>query len=125
MGFEVLCRWEEGTMNPLRVVWIDEGIVNLPLEMHMVARKEVEGFSLTRETKEVVMDRDELVNESWLVRKFGEFQSISGDATLGGGSLERKPHLVKWTTVCLDNGSEGLGMKNLSSLNKSLLCKWT
>ena len=83
MGFEVLCRWEEGTMNPLRVVRIDEGIVNLPLEMHMVARKEVEGFSLTRETKEVVMDRDELVNESWLVRKFGEFQSIYGDAYRG------------------------------------------
>ena len=28
---------------------------------------------------------------------------------MGGGSLEHKPHLVKWSTMCLDKRNEGLG----------------
>ncbi|RVW75215.1 hypothetical protein CK203_061763 [Vitis vinifera] len=40
---------------------------------------------------------------------------------LGGGNLERKPHLVRWEVVCLSKKKEGLGVKNLSILNKALL----
>ncbi|RVW38148.1 hypothetical protein CK203_091255 [Vitis vinifera] len=35
-----------------------------------------------------------------------------------GGALEQKPHLVRWTTICLDKRKEGLGVKFLSTLNK-------
>ena len=42
----------------------------------------------------------------------------------GGGNLEKKPHLVKWSTVCLDRKMGGLGIKSLAILNKALLCKW-
>ena len=42
----------------------------------------------------------------------------------GGGNLEKKPHLVKWSTVCSDRKMGGLGIKNLAILNKALLCKW-
>ena len=41
----------------------------------------------------------------------------------GGGNLEKKPHLVKWLTVCSDRKMGGLGVKSLSILNKALLCK--
>ena len=41
-----------------------------------------------------------------------------------GGALERKPHLVKWDTVCLDKRKGGLGVRRLSTLNRALLCKW-
>ena len=42
----------------------------------------------------------------------------------GGGNLEKKPHLVKWSTVCSDRKMGGLGIKSLAILNKALLCKW-
>ena len=38
--------------------------------------------------------------------------------------MERKPHLVKWDTVCLDKRKGGLGVRRLSTLNRALLCKW-
>ena len=43
----------------------------------------------------------------------------------GGGTLDRRPHLVKWEVVCRDKKSGGLGIKKLSTLNKTLLCKWS
>ncbi|RVW54190.1 Transcription initiation factor TFIID subunit 5 [Vitis vinifera] len=45
-------------------------------------------------------------------------------STLSRGALERKPHLVKWDTVCLDKRKGGLGVRRLSTLNRALLCKW-
>ena len=50
-------------------------------------------------------------------------EQIQRDFLRGGGALERKPHLVRWTLVCLDKRKGGLGVKCLSSLNKTLLCK--
>ncbi|RVX20512.1 Transposon TX1 uncharacterized 149 kDa protein [Vitis vinifera] len=43
---------------------------------------------------------------------------------VGGGALERKPHLVNWDTVCMDKRKGGLGVRRLSILNRALLCKW-
>ena len=31
----------------------------------------------------------------------------------------KKPHLVKWATVCLEKESEGLGVRDLGCLNKA------
>ena len=42
----------------------------------------------------------------------------------GGLNLEKKPHLVKWSTVCSDRKMGGLGIKSLAILNKAMLCKW-
>ena len=44
---------------------------------------------------------------------------------MGGGALEQKPHLVRWSTVCLDKCKGGLGVKSFATLNKALLGKWT
>ena len=41
------------------------------------------------------------------------------------GSLEKKPHLFKWATVCTKKKKWGLGVRNFSRLNKVLLCKWS
>ena len=43
----------------------------------------------------------------------------------GDGAIERKPHLVRWETVCLDKRKGGLGVNCFSTLNKALLCKWS
>ena len=43
----------------------------------------------------------------------------------GGGALEKKPHLVRWSLVCLEKSNGGLGVKCPSILNKALLCKWS
>ena len=39
------------------------------------------------------------------------------------GLFSVKIHLVKWLVVCLDKSKEGLGVKCLSTLNRSLLGK--
>ena len=52
-------------------------------------------------------------------------ERIQRDFLWGGGTLERKPHLVRWSTVCLDKSKGGLGVKSLATLNKTLLGKWT
>ena len=51
-------------------------------------------------------------------------EQIQRDFLWGGGNLEKKPHLVKWSTVCSNKKIRGLGVKSLSILNKALLCKW-
>lgn len=40
------------------------------------------------------------------------------------GSYEN-PHLVNWVIVFLDKKNEGLGIRNLSLLNKALIGKWS
>ena len=41
-----------------------------------------------------------------------------------GGGRKRKYHLVKWTTICKSKKKGGLGVKDISKMNISLLCKW-
>ena len=58
-------------------------------------------------------------------RSFGlRLEQIQRDFLWGGRALERKPHLVSWSIVCLDKSKGGLGVRDLLLLNKSLLCKW-
>ena len=38
--------------------------------------------------------------------------------------MDKKLHLVKWSTVCADKRNGGLGVRDLSILNRALLCKW-
>ncbi|CBI31907.3 unnamed protein product, partial [Vitis vinifera] len=52
-------------------------------------------------------------------------ERIQRDFLWGGGALERKLHLVRWDLVCLEKCNGGLGVKSLSILNKTLLCKWS
>ena len=45
---------------------------------------------------------------------------------MGGGALEKKPHLVKWDVICSNKDQGGLGLRSLSLLNKALFgkCIW-
>ncbi|RVW31433.1 putative mitochondrial protein [Vitis vinifera] len=43
---------------------------------------------------------------------------------VGGGSTERKAHLVNWERVCVGKEEGGLGLRKLAPLNKALLGKW-
>ena len=52
-------------------------------------------------------------------------EKIQRDFLLGGGNLERKPHLINWNTICYEKNIGGLGVRSLSKLNQALLCKWT
>ncbi|RVX14105.1 putative ribonuclease H protein [Vitis vinifera] len=51
-------------------------------------------------------------------------EKIQRDFLWGGGALEQKPHLVRWSIVCDDKGKGGLGVKSLGLFNKALLGKW-
>ena len=48
---------------------------------------------------------------------------IQRDFLWGGGALERRPHLVSWSVVLFTHKGS-LRVRNLSLLNKALLCKW-
>ena len=39
--------------------------------------------------------------------------------------MEKRPHLVKWVVVCSLKKMGELGIRNLSILNRALLCKWS
>ena len=52
-------------------------------------------------------------------------EQIQRDFLLGGRALEKKPHLVRWSTVSLDKRKWGMRMKNFALLNKALLGKWS
>ena len=52
-------------------------------------------------------------------------EKIQKDFLWGNGSLEQKPHLVRWPIVCEDKTKGGLGVKSLGLLNKALLGKWS
>ncbi|RVW59508.1 hypothetical protein CK203_115574 [Vitis vinifera] len=43
---------------------------------------------------------------------------------MGGGALEEKVHLVKWSIVCKTKSTGGLEVCSLLLFNKALLCKW-
>ncbi|RVX18473.1 putative ribonuclease H protein [Vitis vinifera] len=51
-------------------------------------------------------------------------EKIQRDFLWGGGALEQRPHLVRWTLVCLEKKKGGLGVRNLALMNKALLGKW-
>ncbi|RVW23310.1 putative ribonuclease H protein [Vitis vinifera] len=51
-------------------------------------------------------------------------EKIQRDFLWGGGSLERKVHLINWEVVCTSKEKGGLGMRRIDSLNKALLGKW-
>ena len=44
---------------------------------------------------------------------------------VGWWPLERKPHLVKWKTVCIDKRKGDLGIKDLVKFDNALLCNWS
>ena len=45
------------------------------------------------------------------------------DFLLGGGSLGKKLHMVKWVIVCTDKEEGGLGVRGFYNLNRALLSK--
>ena len=45
---------------------------------------------------------------------------IQRDFMWEGGALERKPHLVRWSIVCLDKSKGGLEVKSLALLSTRL-----
>ena len=49
---------------------------------------------------------------------------LQRDFLWGGGSLNKKMHLVKWATACSDRKVGGLGVRGLDNLKRALLSKW-
>ena len=52
-------------------------------------------------------------------------EKIQRDFLWGGGALENKMHLVKWSSICKAKSKGGLGVRSLSLPNKALFCKWS
>ncbi|RVW14451.1 putative ribonuclease H protein [Vitis vinifera] len=46
---------------------------------------------------------------------------VQRDFLWGGGSVERKAHLIKWEAICEDKSKGGLGLRKLVLLNKLCL----
>ena len=51
-------------------------------------------------------------------------EKLQMDFLWGGGSLERKIHLINWEVVCTQKEKGGLGIRKIDLLNKALLGKW-
>ena len=51
-------------------------------------------------------------------------EKIQRDFLWGGGSSERKIHLINWDLVCQSKEKGGLGIRNLTNFNRALLGKW-
>ncbi|RVW40785.1 LINE-1 retrotransposable element ORF2 protein [Vitis vinifera] len=51
-------------------------------------------------------------------------EKLQRDFLWGGGSMERKIHLINWAVVCTQKKSGGLGIRKIDLLNKALLGKW-
>ena len=51
-------------------------------------------------------------------------EGIQRDFLWGRDSLDKKPHMVKWATVCSDKRERGLGVRCFYKLNRDLLSKW-
>lgn len=47
------------------------------------------------------------------------------DFLSGGGALEKKSHLAIWSTAYSKQKTQGHGIRNLSTLNKALVGKWS
>ena len=52
-------------------------------------------------------------------------KKIQRDFLWGGGSLERKLHLINWNTTCGSKESGRYGIRDLTLMNWALLGKWT
>jgi hypothetical protein len=55
------------------------------------------------------------INKADMHRKIMVWQEIDG---------RKRYHLVNWHTMCLPKDCGGLGVLDLTTMNKSLLCKW-
>ena len=51
-------------------------------------------------------------------------EKIQRDFLWGGGSSERKFHLINWDSVCQSKEKGNLGIRNLTNFNRALLGKW-
>ena len=51
-------------------------------------------------------------------------EKLQRDFLWGGGSPERKIHLINWGVVCTHKEKGGLGIRKIVLLNKALLGKW-
>ena len=51
-------------------------------------------------------------------------EQIQRDFLWGGGNMDKKPQLVKWSTICANKRNGGLRIRDLYILNRALLCKW-
>ena len=58
-----------------------------------------------------------LFRMSWIVQL--RLEKIQRDFLWGGRTLDSKPYLVKWDTVCYDKRRGALGVRGLHSLNKA------
>lgn len=56
------------------------------------------------------------------VRK--ELENIQQNFLWGGSDLKRKVHWVSWRLICNHKDEGGLGVKDIDTFNKALLCKW-
>ena len=52
-------------------------------------------------------------------------EKIQRDFFWEGGNSDRKPHLLNGNIVCAGKKEGGLGIRNLSTMNKALVGKWT
>ena len=59
------------------------------------------------------------------IRVATRLEKIQRDFLWGGGGLVNKPHLVKWSIVCMEKQKGGFGFRSLSLFNKALLGKWS
>ena len=53
-----------------------------------------------------------------------KLEKVQRDFVWEGGNPNRKPHLINWKIVCDGKDEGGLGIRNLSTLNRALLSKW-
>ena len=51
-------------------------------------------------------------------------ERLQRDFLWGGGVVVKRSHLVNWEVVCSDKEQGGLGVRNLSKLDKALLDEW-